>query len=198
MPYELIIVGCSLGGLNAMQIVLADLGRDLLTPMILIQHRDKSTGLAMIRVLQKCTHLNVMDADDKANIVPGNLYVAPAGYHLLVDEKMISLSTEMPIKHAQPSIDVAFDSAARSYKKDLIGVVLTSSSVDGAQGAACIELHGGCLIVQDPKTAENGTLPKAALAVTTRAKVVKLEEIAPVLTKLCGSKGGANAVRSSR
>jgi two-component system, chemotaxis family, protein-glutamate methylesterase/glutaminase len=198
MSYELIIVGCSLGGLNAMQIVLANLGRELLTPMILIQHRDKNTGLAMNRVLQKHTHLNVIDADDKATIAPGNLYVAPAGYHLLVDKTMISLSTELPIKHAQPSIDVAFDSAARSYSKDLIGVVLTSSSIDGAQGAACIESHGGCLIVQDPATAENATLPKAALAAATKAQVVGLEEIAPLLTKLCCAKGGTNGVRSSR
>jgi two-component system chemotaxis response regulator CheB len=198
MPYELIIVGCSLGGLNAMQILLANLGLDLLTPMILIQHRDKNTSIAMSRVLQKYTHLNVIDADDKATIIPGHLYVAPPSYHLLVDEKMISLSTEMPIKHAQPSIDVAFDSAARSYGTSLIGVVLTSSSTDGAQGAACIESHGGCLIVQDPETAENPTLPRAALAATTRAKIVQLEEIAPLLSKLCGSKGGTNAVRSSR
>jgi two-component system chemotaxis response regulator CheB len=150
------------------------------------------------RILQRYTHLQIVDADDKEIIEPGKLYLAPAGYHLLVDEQAISLSTELPIKHAQPSIDAAFESAALSYNERLIGVVLTSSSADGALGASAIETRGGLVIVQDPQTADNATLAKAVLNSTSHAQVVPLVEIGSRLTRLCNAKGGTDAVRASR
>ncbi len=197
MSYDLIVMGCSLGGLQATCRILADLDRQQTTPIILIQHRHRTTGSMLGRTLQKNTSLRVQDADDKMPIEPGNLYMAPVGYHLLVDGHSIALSTELPVHHAQPSIDVAFDSAARSYKERLIGIVMTSSSADGAQGAQTIEDRGGCVIIQSPDTAENPTLAQAAMAATKKAKIVPLAEIGAVLRQLCPCEGIADQVRRS-
>ncbi len=198
MQCQLIIIGCSLGGLNAMRVLLPGLAKDHDVPIVLIQHRDKSSGLSLSSALQRMTHLKVQDADDKTEIDNGRLYVAPAGYHLLVEERSFSLSTDLPVHYAMPSIDVAFESAARSFGSELMAIILTSSSSDGAEGAAIVESRGGCVIVQDPATAENGTLPRAALAATKAAKVARLDDIGPLVTKLLNTKGGVDARRTPR
>ena len=81
MRYELVIFGCSYGGFQAMQSILQGLAPSFLTPVVLVQHRDKSPGDLLIQILQKSTHLKVQDADDGMKISAGNLYVAPASYH---------------------------------------------------------------------------------------------------------------------
>ena len=197
MKYELVIFGCSYGGFQAMQTILQKLSPAFVTPVVLVQHRDKSPGDLLIQILQKYTHLKVQDADDGMKIAAGNLYVAPASYHLLIDNKAISLSCELPVQHAQPSIDVAFDTASLSYGANVIAVVLTSSSIDGVQGAKSIALRNGALIVQDPLTAESVTLPKAVISAVEKAQVVPLADIANVLRQLCQSKEEQNAQRSS-
>lgn len=147
-------------------------------------------------MLQRSTHLKVEDADDGTEINRGRLYIAPAGYHLLIERNAFSLSTELPVHYAMPSIDVAFESAARSYKKSLIAVVLTSSSVDGAEGAAIVESRGGFVIVQDPVSAENPTLVKAAIKLTKSPFVAPLEDIPTKINALTSARGGLNARRN--
>ena len=196
MQYQLIIIGCSLGGLNAMRIFLSSLSEDHDLPIVLVQHRDKSPGLSLSKTLQRSTHLVVEDADDKTEIRNGHLYVAPAGYHLMIEGRSFSLSTDLPVHHAIPSIDVAFETAARSFGSSLVAIVLTSSSSDGAEGAAIVESRGGCVIVQDPASAENGTLPRATIAATKSPKVAKLQDISEVLRQVLTAKGGANARRT--
>ena len=116
---------------------------------------------------------------------------------LLIDNKAISLSCELPVQHAQPSIDVAFDTASLSYGANVIAVILTSSSIDGVQGAKSIASRNGALIVQDPKTAESVTLPKAVISAVDTAQVVPLANIAGVLRDLCHIKEEQDAQRSS-
>jgi two-component system, chemotaxis family, protein-glutamate methylesterase/glutaminase len=192
VQYQLVIIGCSLGGLNAMRVFLSGLSSAFTVPIVLVQHRDKSPGLMMSRMLQKSTHLIVEDADDKTQIKQGCLYIAPAGYHLLIEGNTFSLSTDLPVHYAMPSIDVAFETAARSYGKSLVAVVLTSSSTDGAEGTGIVESRGGTVIIQDPVSAENATLPRAAIAATKSAKIAKLEEISIMLETLVGTRGGLN------
>jgi two-component system chemotaxis response regulator CheB len=199
MLYELIIIGCSLGGLNAMRALLSALSAEHRTPVILVQHRDKTPNAMLSRILQGSTHLKVEDAEDKTEIEANKLYLAPPGYHLLIDGKSISLSTEVPQQYAMPSIDIAFETAARSYGKSLIAIVLTSSSDDGAEGARIVEERGGLVIIQDPKTAENGRLGLATLSKTKKAKVLALEDIPGYLKDILRGNqpadGGKNVLR---
>jgi len=184
MVYGLIVIGCSLGGLNAMRTLLAGLAADHKTPMVLVQHRDKYPNAMLTKLLQGSTNLAVLDAEDKTTIEAGKLYVAPAGYQLLIDGTAISLSTEPPHQYAIPSIDIAFETAARSFGKSLVAVVLTSSSEDGAEAAGIVEQRGGLVIVQNPETAESGRLGRATLNKTTNAKVLELEEIPGYLQEI--------------
>lgn len=128
-----------------------------------------------------------MDAEDKDILVPGIAYLAPGGYHLLVEPGRLALSTEGPVRHCRPSVDVLFESAADSYGSDVTGVVLTGNNDDGAAGLARIAARGGTTVVQDPATVERATMPAAALAATPTAVVLGIDEIAPFLEQGCSS-----------
>lgn len=140
----------------------------------------------MLTCLQQQSLLPVVEAEDKQAIVPGQVYLAPADYHLLVEPGHFALSTEAPVTFARPSIDVLFESAADAYGERVIGVILTGASHDGAQGLAKIVSNGGLAIVQEPSEAVR-TMPEAAIAAVTTAKILPLSEIASLLINFCSS-----------
>lgn len=184
-PYALIVVGTSLGGLRALEILLAGFPKRFSVPVAIVQHRHKDSDDSLSTFLQRQCTLFVVEAEDKETIVPGRVYLAPADYHLLVEAKHLALSTEAPVFYARPSIDVLFESAADAYAERVIGVILTGASQDGTQGLAKIKANGGLAIVQEPTTAESKTMPKAAIASVAVDWILPLDEIAPLLVNLC-------------
>jgi two-component system chemotaxis response regulator CheB len=126
----------------------------------------------------------VREPADKEPIEPGAVYLAPADYHLLVEPDGFALSTDGPVQHSRPSIDVLFDTAADTYGDRLIGVILTGANADGAYGLSRIKRRGGTTIVQDPETAEKRAMPDAAIATGAADRVVPLEQIPPTLMEL--------------
>jgi two-component system chemotaxis response regulator CheB len=194
MTYELIAIGASWGGLRAVSEILSALPEDLDTAVVVAQHRRMDTadgGLAAVLGLR--TKLTVRDADDKEPIEPGNVYLAPPDYHLLVDDRHFALSTDEPVRFARPSIDVLFESAAEAYGDRAIGVILTGSNDDGAAGLARIKARGGVAIVQDPDEAERHEMPRAAISATVADAILPLEEIGPFLYGLVLDPGRAGA-----
>lgn len=186
-PYfELVVVGTSLGGLSALETLLKGLPSNFPAAVAIVQHRHKNSNLGLSQFLQSCSLLPLQDAADKAAIVPGHVYLAPADYHLLIESVgRFALSTDMPVSYARPSIDVLFESAADAYGQRTIGIILTGSGGDGAQGLARIKACGGLTIVQDPQTAESQMMPKAAIATTAVDWILPLADIAPRLIHLC-------------
>jgi two-component system chemotaxis response regulator CheB len=182
--FEIVVVGTSLGGLSALQSFLGGFPRDFPLPIAIAQHRTTTAGAMLRENLQQYSALRVREPEDKEAIKPGKAYLAPADYHLLVEEGFFSLSTEGMVNHARPSIQVLFESAAEAYGDAVIAVVLTGSSEDGAEGAARVKEAGGYLIVQDPETAESPILPLAVLKGTLVDSILPLEEIAPQLAAL--------------
>jgi two-component system chemotaxis response regulator CheB len=177
----LIVVGCSLGGYNALQVVLRALPRDYPLPVAIVQHRGVEQSEHLWSALQELTPLPVREADDKEPIVPGCVYVGPPDYHLLVDSGRFALSTDSKVVSARPSIDMLFESAADAYLDRVVAVVLTGSSKDGAEGVTRVHRKGGTVVVQDPATAEARTMPEAAIAAVPVDRVLPLPEIAGFL-----------------
>jgi two-component system chemotaxis response regulator CheB len=175
------VVGCSLGGFNALQVILRALQRDFPLPVAIVQHRAVDSAERLAPALQELTALPVREVDDKEAIVPGCIYVAPPDYHLLVDVGRFALSTDGKVLMARPSIDMLFESAADAYLGRVIAVILTGASKDGAQGAIRVKRKGGVVVVQDPDTAEARVMPDATLAAVTPDRVLPLEDIAAFL-----------------
>lgn len=178
MFFDLIVVGASWGGLNALTVLVRALPPDFVVPVVIVQHRGPDAESFLSGLLQQWTGRKILEPEDKNPIEPGHIYVAPANYHLLVETGHFSLTTEAPVRYSRPSIDVLFGSAAHAYGKKLIGVVLTGANEDGSRGLKCVDEYGGYCVVQDPATAEVATMPAAALRRVPRAAVVPLSGIA--------------------
>jgi two-component system, chemotaxis family, protein-glutamate methylesterase/glutaminase len=185
MEHDLILVGVSAGGLQALCTLLGGLPPDFRVPLVLVQHRSKDSTV-LCEILQDCSPLPLQEVTDKAPIVPGHVYLAPADYHLLVERGEFSLSLDEPELFSRPSIDIAFESAAAAYGAGVVGVVLTGANEDGAKGLRAIVSRGGHAVVQDPQRAEVSRMPAAALAQVPSARVLPLEEIAAYLASLQG------------
>ncbi len=193
MAPKVVVIGTSLGGLRALETILSGLKKDFASPLAIVQHRSKASKDMLASLLQRHTSLKVKEVEDRDNLDVGWVYLAPADYHLLIDEGHCSLSLDAPVCYARPSIDILFESAADTYKNDVIAVLLTGSNADGAQGMVQVKKAGGINIVQDPADCENSAMPKAAIAATKIDHILKITEIAACLNKYCaGSQGDTN------
>jgi two-component system, chemotaxis family, protein-glutamate methylesterase/glutaminase len=177
----LVVVGCSLGGYNALQVILRALPRDYPLPIAIVQHRGLDGAERLASALQELTALPVREVEDKEPIVSGCVHVAPPDYHLLVEAGHFALSVDNKVLSARPSIDMLFESAADAYLDRVIAVVLTGASRDGAQGALRVKKKGGIVVVQDPSTAESRVMPESAIAACSPDRVLPLDGIAAFL-----------------
>jgi two-component system chemotaxis response regulator CheB len=182
---ELIVVGCSLGGMYALEKILKVLPKEFCVPIAVAQHRHRKSNEGLPEFLRRATHMDVVDAEDKQWIEAGKVYLAPADYHLLVEKGEFNLSVDDAVRHSRPSVDVLFESAADAYGPTLIGIVLTGANADGAVGARRIKQRGGIVIAQDPKTAEAPEMPEAVIATGVVDQILRLEEIAAFLDERC-------------
>jgi two-component system chemotaxis response regulator CheB len=180
---KLIAIGCSWGGLAALTVLLDRLPADLDAAVVIAQHRSPDAS-QLEHLLHERSALPVREVDDKDEIRPRAAFLAPPGYHLLVERGRFALSTDEPVQYARPSLDVLFESAADAYREDCIGVVLTGASADGAAGLHAICEAGGVAIVQEPQSAERAEMPAAALHATPSAQILPLEQIPAVLAGL--------------
>ena len=186
MACGIIAIGASWGGVHAVGVVLRGLPGDLPVPIVIAQHRGRESPTRLSEALGRGAEISVIEANDKDTPEPGHAYLAPPGYHLLVERGSLSLSTDDQVRFSRPSIDVLFESVADSFGEEAVGVILTGASDDGAAGLARIRRRGGVTIVQEPATAERRTMPDAALASGQAHRVLSLDEIAPFLAKVCG------------
>jgi two-component system chemotaxis response regulator CheB len=186
MAYRIIVVGTSWGGLSALRTLIGGLPADFAVPLAVVQHRHRESNHLLGGLLQDRTPLTVCEVEDKASIQPGNVYLAPADYHLLVEDGFFSLSVDEPVRYSRPSIDVTFTSAADSYDGHTVGIVLTGANSDGSIGLRRIADRGGLTIVQDPASAESPTMPAAAIRAVPTARVMEIPEIVRFLSTLPG------------
>jgi len=184
---KLVVIGASYGGLYALMELLGGLTSDFPCPIAIVQHRsatehdEKRLG----HVLSRYSALPVHDADDRQQPAPATVYLAPADYHLMIEGNHFELTVDEAVHYSRPSIDVLFESAARAYGHDVVGVLLTGYGRDGTAGLLAIRSAGGTTIAEDPDTALQPTMPRNAIIAGAAAEVLTLDAIAPRLIELC-------------
>jgi two-component system chemotaxis response regulator CheB len=191
VAYEMVVVGTSWGGLSALRELIGGLPKEFGLPLVVVQHRHKQSDSLLPQLLQDETPLCVTEVEDKAPIASGTVFVAPADYHLLIEDGHFSLSTDEPVRYSRPSIDVTFVSAADTYGERAVGVVLTGANADGSRGLKRIFDRGGLAFVQLPATAESPAMPAAAVRCVPSARVLTLHEIAVALAALPAGSGAS-------
>jgi two-component system chemotaxis response regulator CheB len=180
----LVAIGASLGGLDAVRLLLSGLPKTFPLPVVIVQHRMSDPDGMLVELLRERSLLPVVEPEDKDPIIGGHVYLAPSDYHLLVETGFFSLSMDEPVCHSRPSIDVLFESAADSYGQSAIAVMLTGSNRDGARGAAAVKASGGTVLVQDPKTALSPIAPEAVIGATVVDAILDVEALARRLSEL--------------
>ena len=178
---DAVVIGGSAGSVTALASILPQLPADF-APVLVVVHVLRSHPSLLAELYANSCAMRVKEAELFEPITAGTIYFAPADYHLLVEpDRRCSLSIEAPVLFSRPAIDVLFESAASAYGAGLVGIVLSGSSSDGAEGLQSIHQAGGRTMIQDHTTAEARTMPTAALAAVPSARVLPVSAMASEL-----------------
>ena len=192
-----VVMGASWGGLNAYSRILSSLPEGFPAAIMLVQHQNASADNRLAWLLSRYCRLPVVAPNDKQPIRAGHVYVAPPGYHMLVDaDNTIALTVYRPVHFSRPSIDELFFSAGHVYGKNVIGVVLTGANEDGSAGLDYIRRRGGLTVAQSPPSSEAPVMPEAAIALGAVREVLDLERIGPFLAEIRSEDGVPECVRN--
>jgi two-component system chemotaxis response regulator CheB len=165
--YKAVIIGGSAGSFQVITRILHSLSPNFPLPVLLCLHRLKHVRSGFVEALSIKSGIPIIEPYDKEQIKPGKAYLAPANYHMYIElGNKIALSTEEPVNHSRPSIDLSFVTAAQVYREKLIGIILSGANRDGAYGLKKIKDLGGLAIVQDPEECQVKTMTEASLKLT--------------------------------
>jgi two-component system chemotaxis response regulator CheB len=156
---NVVVIGASAGGLEALSIIIGALPASLPAFVLAVVHSAPHGGTLLPDILQRVTALPVAFADDGDRPRQGRVYLAPSDRHLLIRARKLTLGRG-PREHGfRPAIDPLFRTAAREFGARAIGVVLSGALSDGSYGLGAIKAAGGAAIVQNPQEAKVGTMP---------------------------------------
>lgn len=160
----IVVIGASAGGLSALEKILENLDPGIITPILICQHLGSNSGDSVMRLLKKHSVVEFSEPIDKEQILENHIYLAPADYHLVVeDSNSISVTLGPKVNYCRPSIDVLFESASEAFLNKTMGVLLTGANCDGTEGFKKIKEFGGVTIAQDPNEAEVDVMPDSAI-----------------------------------
>ena len=189
---DAIVIGASAGGLDAISTLLQGLPDKYAPSLMVVIHLPADRPSLLVEIFQARCRLPVREALDKEHIEAGTVYVAPPGYHLLVEaDRTLALSLDAPVAFSRPSIDVLFESAAAAYGESVLGIVLSGANNDGAAGLAAIRAAGGRAWVQEPADALSAAMPQAAIDTAGADLVVPVRDMAVRLAHLRSGRGVA-------
>lgn len=181
---DIIVIGASAGGVQALSKLASDLPADLPAAVFAVLHVASDVPSLLPEILSRESQLPAAHAKNGEQIVSGRIYVAPPDVHLLIEGKQIKLVHGPRENLHRPSIDALFRSAARWAGPCVIGVVLTGARSDGTVGMRAVKLRGGITIVQDPLEAPFPSMPMSVMQNMRVDYKMPLAEIGPLLNHL--------------
>jgi two-component system, chemotaxis family, protein-glutamate methylesterase/glutaminase len=184
MPKDIIVIGASAGGIEALRVLVGALPAELPASIFVVMHIAPESPALLADILNSAGTLPATSATDGERIRPGTIYVAPPDRHLLVEPNRVRVTRGPRENRFRPAIDPLFRSAAQTYGPRVVGVILTGYLDDGTAGLWTVKQLGGTAVVQDPADA---LVPFMPLNAVTHVKVdycLPLEEIAPLLRGL--------------
>lgn len=183
----IIVIGASIGGVAALQALVSTLPADLPAAIFIVLHTGAHKS-ELPKLLSGKGPLPAVHPATGDRIYAGHIYVAPPDHHLLVERGRMRLSKGPRENWARPSIDPLFRSAAEAYGSQVIGVILTGALNDGTAGLFEVAQHDGTTVVQDPRDAENPSMPRSALAHVRVDHCVALQSLSQLLVRLVQEK----------
>ena len=182
---KLMIIGGSAGSLQVIMGIISVIRRDFPSPILIVLHRNSVFESNLEELFASKSLASTKEVEEKELIMPGFIYLAPADYHVLIEEdQTFSLDYSERVNFSRPSIDVTFRSAADVYGSELVCLLLSGGNSDGVDGLRYVKEQGGLTVVQDPDTAEVPYMPQHALSQVAVDFVLPAEDIPAFLKGL--------------
>lgn len=181
--HDIFVIGASVGGVEALQKIVAPLPVDVPASIFVVLHIGRSHS-ALEKILGASGKLPASRAMHGEPIRSSRIYVAPPDHHIVLDKSRIYLDKGPKEHYTRPAADPLFRSAAMAFGQRVVGIVLTGGDRDGAQGLAEIKAAGGVSVVQDPAEAEDPSMPKSGLMVDSPDYCLPLAEIPGLIIRL--------------
>jgi two-component system chemotaxis response regulator CheB len=187
---DIIVIGTSRGGLAALDRVFGALPGDLPATIFVVQHLSRTHETMAAELLGAHSPLPIRRPSDGEPFQPGCIYLAPPDHHLLIDGGAMRIVFGPRENFSRPAIDPLFRSAAVAYGPRAVGVILSGTLDNGAEGLLAIARCGGVTVVQDPEDAEFAGMPESALRRLQPDHVVPLDDIGALLGRLAREPAG--------
>lgn len=177
---KIIAIGSSTGGTRALEAVLTQLPSNM-PGIVIVQHMPPVFTRNFANRLNQICKLHVKEAEDKDEIEPGHVYIAPGNFHMLVEKVgakyRIRIKQGPPVHHQRPSVDVLFNSIASTVGVNALGIILTGMGADGAKGLLAMKEKNAFTIAQDESTCVVYGMPKEAVRIGAVEKILPLQKI---------------------
>ncbi len=197
---EVVTIGVSTGGPNALAAVMGALPADLRVPIVVVQHMPPMFTKLLADRLSAGSPLTIREAAGGETLVPGQVWIAPGDHHMAVTRSAagvkLKLSQGPPENSCRPAVDVLFRSVAETYGPAAVAVVLTGMGQDGLIGASWIKERGGTVLAQDEPSSVVWGMPGYVVRAGLADRVLPLGEVAPTIVALAGSRPAAAAGRA--
>lgn len=181
---DIIVVGASVGGIEALRTIAGGLPQDFPASVFVVVHTSPAAPGVLADILDRAGALPAAFAADGERLQPGRIYVAPPDRHLIIEPNRIRLTRGPKENRFRPAVDPLFRSAAQVYGPRVIGVILTGYLDDGTAGLWAVKQLGGTTIVQDPHEALAPSMPASAMRQVRVDHCLPIGEIAPLLVRL--------------
>ena len=185
---NIIVIGASAGGFEAIKKIVADLPPDLDAAIFIVWHMAPSARGILPQVLGRITPIPVAHAYDGEPIVTNRIYIAPPDRHMLLEKGHIRITRGPKENRFRPAVDPLFRSAAYVYGNRVIGVILSGALDDGTAGLWAVKNCGGMALIQDPHDAEVPSMPENAIREVDADYILPLAEVGSMLVRLSGEK----------
>ncbi len=185
---DAILIGASTGGPVALHTLLARLDPNIKLPIFVVQHIPVGFSEPLSRRLGQVAKLDVVEARDGAEVVPGTIYIAPGGHHTTIAQAdgvaRIQLVDGPPVNGCRPSVDVMVQSASRHYLNKCLAVILTGMGRDGADAAKELRAGGGIVFAQDPDSCIVSSMPRHTIGTAGADRVGDLTHLADSINSI--------------
>ncbi len=187
MPCKIIALGISTGGPTALAKVIPLLPASLKVPLVLVQHMPPVFTKALADSLNKKSQVNVVEAEDKMQLTPGTVYIAPGAKQMKVEHKfsgnILRITDAPPENNCKPSVDYLFRSVSEVYKSACLGVIMTGMGADGTKGLKVMKEHNIKVIAQDKDSCVVFGMPMEAIKADVVDVITPLDNIANEIIK---------------
>jgi two-component system chemotaxis response regulator CheB len=185
-PHEILAIGSSTGGPDALATIVRELPADLPVPVVIAQHMPPLFTKLFAQRLDGVSKLTVVEGEAGMRLEPGLVVVAPGDHHLLLTERhgapWVAINQEARQNGCRPAVDVLFRSAATLFGPRVLACVLTGMGQDGLHGSSLLRTHGAEIVVQDKSTSVVWGMPGAIASAGLADRILPLPMIAADLT----------------